>query len=429
MKKTYRIQKFGAFGEGIAYDDGKTVFVKGAIKDETVIAKTVVEKKKYRVASTVAVVEKSPLREKPPCKYYGKCGGCSMQHIKYDSQLEIKRDFVADTIKKITGVNVTVEKTVPAESSYRYRNKLSYPIKDQRVGLYRENSHEIIDIEDCLLQKTWNVPLIKAIRKYLKEKKEDGEKVRHIVAREKNGSICITVVARKKINLMPLTSFIEFQNYSLYLNVNDGNDNVILGDDYYCIYSKGITPSFHPASFYQVNDFIEEKIYSAVESFVIGETVIDAYCGAGNLTLRLADKAKFVYGIEICEQAVETGREKALELKKKNIKFICGDCSTELPKLEYSGDSTVVLDPPRKGVDEKVISALLKVLPKRIVYVSCNPATLARDLKPLLDAYEVISTVPYDMFPQTDHVETVVVLSHKKHEGHISVNVEFCEEE
>lgn len=153
MKKTYRIQKFGAFGEGIAYDDGKTVFVKGAIKDETVIAKTVVEKKKYRVASTVAVVEKSPLREKPPCKYYGKCGGCSMQHIKYDSQLEIKRDFVADTIKKITGVNVTVEKTVPAESSYRYRNKLSYPIKDQRVGLYRENSHEIIDIEDCLLQK------------------------------------------------------------------------------------------------------------------------------------------------------------------------------------------------------------------------------------------------------------------------------------
>lgn len=426
MKKTYRIQKFGAFGEGIAYDDGKTVFVKGAIKDETVIAKTVVEKKKYRVASTVAVVEKSPLREKPPCKYYGKCGGCSMQHIKYDSQLEIKRDFVADTIKKITGVNVTVEKTVPAESCYRYRNKLSYPIKNQRVGLYRENSHEIVDIEDCLLQKTWNVSLIKAIRKYLEEKKEDGEKVRHIVAREKNGSICIIVVARKKINLMPLTSFIEFQNYALYLNINDGNDNVILGDEYYCIFSKGMPPSFHPASFYQVNDFIEEKIYSAVESFVIGQTVIDAYCGAGNLTLRLADKAKFVYGIEICEQAVETGREKAIEQKKTNVEFICGDCSTELPKLEYSGDSTVVLDPPRKGVDEKVINALLKVLPKRIVYVSCNPATLARDLKPLLDAYEVISTVPYDMFPQTDHVETLVCLS-KKSEKHISIDVEFGE--
>ncbi len=269
-----------------------------------------------------------------------------------------------------------------------------------------------------MLQKTWNVSLIKAIRKYLEEKKEDGEKVRHIVAREKNGSICIIVVARKKINLMPLTSFIEFQNYALYLNINDGNDNVILGDEYYCIFSKGMPPSFHPSSFYQVNDFIEEKIYSAVESFVIGQTVIDAYCGAGNLTLRLADKAKFVYGIEICEQAVETGREKAIEQKKTNVEFICGDCSTELPKLEYSGDSTVVLDPPRKGVDEKVINALLKVLPKRIVYVSCNPATLARDLKPLLDAYEVISTVPYDMFPQTDHIETVCALVKKTNNLH-----------
>lgn len=411
MKKTYRIQKFGAFGEGIAYDEGKTVFVKGAIKGETVVAKTVLEKKKYRVAATVSVCEKSDLREKPPCKYFGKCGGCSVQHIKYEAQLKIKRDFVLDTIKKIAGIEVKVNDTVASPFTYRYRNKLSYPVKDGRVGLYKENSHEVVDITDCMLQKEWNVSLIRAIREFIIN---NGEGVRHVVAREKEGKICITVVASKKINLMPLTKLLDFSDYALYLNVNAADDNVILGDEYYCVFSKGNPPDFHPASFYQVNDFIENQIYSLVASLVESEEVVDAYCGAGNLTLRLAKKAKAVYGIEICKQAIESGEEKAKINKVDNVSFICGDCAVELPKLKFDDKATIVLDPPRKGVDEKVLEAIMSVRPAKVVYVSCNPATLARDIKALSENYDVQYVTPFDMFPQTSHVESVALLTAKE---------------
>lgn len=448
--KKYVIEKLGAFGEGVAHDDGKVVFIKGALPGEVVLAQPELVKKSFTKAKLIKVLEPRPDRIKPLCKYIEECGGCSLQHLSYDAQLKLKVQTVKETLLKVGSIDVEIDKAVPSKNILRYRNKLSFPVRGKRVGMYAENSHNVVDIDDCLLQKEWNVELIKALRQFMKDFKLSGynEKsgdIRHIVAREKNGSKCITLVTSEHIKVNGFIDYIPFDNYVLYQNVNSQNNNVILSDEFYLIGGKGVYPDFHPASFYQVNDDIEEALYADVLSECEGGNVVDAYCGAGNLTLMIASKANFVYGIEICKQAVYEAKERANNRKIWNAEFICGDCKTEFLTLskkikeknnanqtdnggemselldkckESDGvnadkEITVVFDPPRKGVDESTLVAALELAPQKIVYVSCNPATLARDLKTLLPAYTIQKINIYDMFPQTKHVETMIVLQRK----------------
>ncbi len=418
--KKYKIEKLGAFGEGVAHDDGKAVFIPGALSGEEVLAKPILVKKSFTKTELKKILSVSPDRVKPQCKHFNVCGGCALQHLSYEAQLRLKVQTVQETLKKISGADVQVDKIVSSSNELRYRNKLSFPVRNDKIGMYEENSHNVVDIDDCLLQKEWNVKLIAALRAFMRdyglsgydEKKGD---VRHIVAREKDGSVCVTLVTTKQIKIDDFVNYIPFSDFALYQNVNDGNNNVILSDEYYFVGGKGKFPAFHPASFYQVNDDIEEQLYAHVLNECDGKTVIDAYCGAGNLTLKIADKATEVYGIEICKQAVDEAIQKANAMHKENVSFICGDCKTEFSRIasKKTDDVTVVFDPPRKGVDENTLNAALELEPKKIVYVSCNPATLARDLKVLLIKYEVQKVTAFDMFPQTTHVETLVCLSHK----------------
>lgn len=418
--KKYKIEKLGAFGEGVARDEGKAVFIPGALSGEEVLAKPILVKKSFTKTELKKILSVSPDRVKPQCKHFNVCGGCALQHLSYEAQLRLKVQTVQETLKKISGADVQVDKIVSSSNELRYRNKLSFPVRNDKIGMYEENSHNVVDIDDCLLQKEWNVKLIAALRVFMRdyglsgydEKKGD---VRHIVAREKDGSVCVTLVTTKQIKIDDFVNYIPFSDFALYQNVNDVNNNVILSDEYYFVGGKGKFPAFHPASFYQVNDEIEEKLYAEVLKECDGKTVIDAYCGAGNLTLKIANKATEVYGIEICKQAVDEAIQKANAMHKENVSFICGDCKTEFSRIasKKTDDVTVVFDPPRKGVDENTLSAALELEPKRIIYVSCNPATLARDLKTLSQKYEVQKVTAFDMFPQTTHVETLVVLSHK----------------
>lgn len=417
----YTIEKFGAFGEGVARENGKAVFIKGALPGEIVEAKPTLIKKTFTLAKLIKVLDSSADRIKPKCKYVERCGGCSLQHLSYNAQLALKKQTVEETLKKIGNIDIKVNEVVASSNIFRYRNKLSFPVRGFKVGLYEENSHNVVDIEDCLLQKEWNKALIKALRAFMKDfdlrgYDEKSGDIRHIVAREKDGSKCITLVTSSRIKADKFLDYIPFDNFALYQNINNNNNNVILSDEFYFLGGKGKYPDFHPASFYQVNDEIERRLYDDVLSECDGGTIVDAYCGAGNLSLMLAKRANVVFGIEICKQAVEEAVERANRMHIYNANFICGDCKDEFPALsgKINGDVTVIFDPPRKGVDESALIAALKLSPQKIVYVSCNPATLARDLKILSVDYNVQKVNVYDMFPQTVWEETLVVLSHKK---------------
>ena len=444
MTKKYEIEKLGAFGEGVARN-GKVVFIKGALPGETVLAEDDLIKKSFIRAKLIKVLKSGPDRVDPPCPHFLTCGGCTLQHLSYKAQLALKAQTVTETLFKVAGISVKANKVV-SSSPFRYRNKLSFPVRGKKVGLYTENSHDVVDISECLLQKEWNKTLISALRLFMHDygfcDNDERHGIRHIVAREKDGIICIVLVTAANVDVSHFADYVPFENFALYQNINERDNNVILGEKYCFISGKGRFPTFHPASFYQVNDEIEKELYADVCDCVKDAYVIDAYCGAGNLTMKLARSAKAVVGVEIVPQAIDEAREKAKTNRLNNVSFICGDCAVELPKLKKkfdmgqenepfcengskkSGGLTVVFDPPRKGVNEKALSAVAELKPNRIVYISCNPATLARDLT-LLPDYRISTMNIYDMFPQTTHVETLVLLSHKKPDGHIGVTVEF----
>lgn len=413
--KLYTIEKFGAFGEGVARDDGKTVFIKGALPGEKVLASVTLDKKTFSVARLKKVLAPSEFRIVPPCKYFGVCGGCSLQHLDYSEQLRLKSKTVQETLLKVGGIEIEPPEIVASDKIYGYRNKLSYPVSGEKIGLYAENSHDIVDLDNCLLQREWNVSLISALRKFMSDYPEVKDEIRHMVAREKDGGVCVALVAYKKINIKPFADYLPFGDFALYLNVNASRNNVILSDEFYLAATKGNAPKFHPASFYQVNDYIADRLYGDVSAKVDGDVIVDAYCGAGDLTIRLSAAAKRTIGVEICAQAVQEARQKAKANQITNAEFICGDCKKILPEIfnNIDGEITVVFDPPRKGLDPDIISSGKALSPEKIIYISCNPSTLARDLKLLSDRYDIANIILYDMFPNTPHVETMIVLQRK----------------
>ncbi len=438
------ITDFGICGEGVAKAGPLPVFVRGAIKGERVRAKIVSVKPKFAFAVIDGIIKKSPDRVLPPCPVFSKCGGCDTQHLSYESELKYKLTSAQNTLKKISELDINISAVTPSSKEYNYRNKLSLPVRrgtdgEIRIGFFRKRSHAVVDTDDCILQTESVKELIAGFKDYTQKngltaycEETGGGDVKHITVRFLGGVNVVTIVGTLK-NAGIFKDFLSVLNgiygpgrTALYYNENNLGNNVIysknfsfLGGVNEPIAVDGLKVRIHPAAFFQVNDNVRNALYSHTERIAINTnatTAIEAYAGAGMLAMSLSKKFKEVYALEISPAAVESGEE----IKKlngiENVRFICGDCEEKLPEIlsKAGKDCVLILDPPRAGIDGKVIESVLTALPKNIIYISCNPATLGRDLGLLKTAYQIKDVTLFDMFPKTANVETVARLTLKE---------------
>ena len=453
------VEGLGSSGEGIIRHEGATFFVPSCLPGEKVRFKILKLKDNIGFGKVEEILAPAEERVQPQCGAFLRCGGCRLQHVGYDAQLKIKSNIVRDCLKKIAGIEFDVPLAVKSDLEYGYRNKLQLPIGvdangDDVIGFYAERSHRIISIDSCAIHPDWAGKLIAVIKAFMRECRVHGYDevrktgtLRHIVAREIAGSFIFTlVVANEKITgLDRLLALLqrEFSSFSLYLNVNAKDTNVIFGDVFKLIFGPATFESVEqnirfeagPVTFLQVNENVRTKLYRSAVKTVSSDgngVVIDAYSGGGLLTAMLAKKCKRVYGIELEKEAVDCANSLKVKNKLENMTNICGYVEEELPKvLQKEKDERVglILDPPRAGIARSVVKALCESGIPKLTIISCNPATLARDLGLLTGylvevngelkkgdgngAYEISSIQPYDMFPQTKHVETLVCLVRK----------------
>lgn len=423
--KSIEIQNLGTNGEGVAKRDDLTVFVPFCLPGETVDIKLLKRKKNIAQGKLLRVIKSSKDRQVAPCPYFSVCGGCDLQHMQYKAQLEFKQNLVKNNFRKIGKIEVNVHDCVESTSQYSYRNKVSFPVCENGVGMFEEGSNKVVPIKSCLLAGDWTAKLIELFNKWFFDTKQTAYNrvsgrglLRHLVARFENGTILVCLVASGTIsNLYDFERLLKanYKKYGLFANKNtqktakifSNNFQYISGARYIMVEEFGVRFPISIGSFEQVNTEIASMIYEKVSNEIAGERVVNAYSGAGLLSAILAKRAKEVIGIEIDINA----HKNAEELKQLNdiinLENVCGDCGVELPKV---GDfDCIVLDPPRSGCDRRVLETISKVAPQKIVYVSCDSATLARDVSFLSD-YKIASVSPYDMFPETRHVETLCVL-------------------
>ena len=445
---TVEIKDMGHDGEGIGKAEGYTLFIKDAVIGDLVEAKVMKAGKNYGYARLMQVLKPSKDRVEPKCSCARACGGCQLQALSYEKQLEFKEKKVRGNLERIGGFSdLEIEKVIGMEHPWRYRNKAQYPVgkdKDGKIitGFYAGRTHSIIPNQDCLLGAEINETILEKVIAYMEENhvapydETTGRGlVRHVLIRcgYQTGEImvCLIVNGRKLPAAEKLTdSLREIPGMtSISLNVNTKRNNVILGEEVINLWGQAfitdaigeVKYQISPLSFYQVNPIQTEKLYDTALEFagLTGkETVWDLYCGIGTISLFLAKKAKQVYGVEIVPPAIADARKNAALNGIENAEFYVGKAEEVLPeKYEQEGISAdvIVVDPPRKGCDEAVLQTMLKMKPERIVYVSCDSATLARDLKRLCEElYEVKRVAVCDMFPQSTHVECVVLMSKVK---------------
>lgn len=435
------ILDLGDNGEGIGKIDNFTVFVHGGIPGDIVNAKIIKVKKQYAIALVDSIVESSDDRQFPDCPYV-KCGGCQTQMMTYDAQLKIKKEQVQNTMKRIGGIDTKVNDVIGMEEPFAYRNKSQYPVRlvdgEIKVGFYKQRTHDVVNIDNCMVQH----PLINKIMKSLKSKLESSDiKVyneekhrgilRHIVTRisfETQDVMLIFVTNSneeekilKDIGQYLIAEYPQVKSVIQNINTKKGNrvmgfENITLcGDDKIVDYIEGNAFEISPFSFLQVNPSQTDILYrKALKLAEISkeDTVFDLYCGIGTISLFLAKVAKEVLGVEVVDVAIEDAKENAKRNGIDNTEFIAGKAEIVIPELYSKGRRAdlVVVDPPRKGCEPEVLETLLDMKPDKIIYVSCKPSTLARDLKILSKLYSIEEIQPVDLFPHTTHVETVVKL-------------------
>lgn len=434
MDLTVEIIDLGINGEGIAKHDGAVIFVPFALLGEIVKIHIIYAKSKFYVGKITEIVKASEHRVTPTCPHFKKCGGCHLQHLSYDEALNFKTKLVENTLTKVGKLNIeNLVKPCFASVPYYYRNKFSFPIgfKDKPfIGMYKENSHEIVEIENCHIQQPWAKPIIDLFNEFIcennisvyNEQTKQGL-LKHLVCRMEDNKllVCVVVNGNNLPNYEQLVSMLSknFTTFGLMININKLNNNVILSDNYKHLYgiktikltNNDLNYEISLNSFMQVNTTIANQIYKRVQDLIKNEVVVNAFSGAGYLSGLLCKTAKHVYGIEIVASSHENAETLKRENNLTNLTNILGDVSEKLKTIkDYS---FIVLDPPRKGCSKEVIDTILAVKPKNIIYISCGPATLARDLGYLKESYNINFVEPYDMFPQTHHVETVVCLSLK----------------
>ena len=439
------IVDIGQGGVGIGKYEGFTVFVDGGLVQDKIKVKITKSKKNYAVGDIVEIIEKSPFRVERKCsESLRQCGGCQIQELDYQKQLDVKTNEVKQVISRIGKLDdVVIHDTLGMEHPFRYRNKAQFPIqkKDNMpvIGFYKKKSHDLISTDECIIQHEVNDKIIKIIKTYIRaynvsiyDEKTHKGLLRHLVTKVgfTTGEVMIVLVANgKKLPYLKELASVLKENIpgfkTLVVNVNTQKTNVILGKENIVAYGDGMIRDYigelvfeiSPLSFFQVNPLQTEVLYNkALEYANLGEndTVFDIYCGIGTISLFLAQKAKKVYGIEIVEDAIKDAKRNAKINNKDNVEFYVGKAEEVVPKMYKEGKraNVVVVDPPRKGCDEKVLDTIVSMEPDRVVYVSCNPSTLARDLAYLNErGYKCHEIQPVDMFPHSVHVENVAWLS------------------
>lgn len=439
------VTDLGIHGEGIGKVEGFTVFVPGALPGEKAKVRISRVKKSYAVGKLIALKETTPHRVKPECPVYDQCGGCQISHLSYEAQLEVKHRSVVNVIERIAGEDgALVEPVIPAAHPFGYRNKMAIPAGFVKgvpsLGYYRQGTHDIVPTAFCNIQKEENNDLLRFAAEFIRKhsiscynEKTGKGSLRHVMGRVGDDGKLMVVLITATRDLpceeewvREMTEALPFV-VSIYHNVQDRKGNVILGKTIRKLYGSdtlkaSIGPlqfEVSPYSFFQVHKEQAEVLYSKALEFaqLTGEeTVIDAYCGTGTISLYLAQKAKHVLGIEIVPAAIEDAKKNALRNHVDNADFVAADAGVIMPKLYKQGTrpDVIVMDPIRAGCSEDVLKAAAGMEPKRIVYVSCGPSTFARDAKILAQmGYQLRKVQPVDMFPQTTHVETVCLLSRR----------------
>ncbi|MDM0460858.1 23S rRNA (uracil(1939)-C(5))-methyltransferase RlmD [Clostridium perfringens] len=440
----------GYEGEGIAKIDNKyPIFIEGALKGEKVKVRIVKVNKNFAYGKLMEVLEASEERVNPPCAIYKRCGGCKLQHASYKAQLDFKWDRVKDCVSKIGKLDPSIVKyPLGMENPWRYRNKVQLPIGlingEVKIGFFAPRSHDIIDMESCLIQDEIGDKVVKLTREWIEKfnirpYNVDGEYdekgiVRHIMIRRgftTNEVMVVLVTNGEKLPHKEEFVDLMVKNIpgikSVIQNINSKKTNVILGlesktlwgEDTISDYIGDFRFNISPLSFFQVNPTQTEVLYGKALEYANltgNEEVFDAYCGTGTITLFLSQKAKKVYGVEIIPQAIDNAWINAKENKVENVEFFVGESEVVIPDLINKGvkADVVVVDPPRKGCDKKLLDAITNIDAKKIVYVSCDPSTLGRDLQVLEEnGYKTLEVQPVDMFPNTSHVENVAKLTKK----------------
>ena len=470
---TVEITDIGVSGEGIGHVDGYTLFIKDAVIGDVVEAKVMKAKKNYGYARLMKVITPSEYRVEPKCAFARRCGGCQIQEMSYDRQLVFKDQKIRGNLERIGGftkdqIDTVMQPVVGMEHPFGYRNKAQFPFGTDKegnpiTGFYAGRTHDIIANTDCALGVEQNKEILEIILQYMRENKIKSydEKtgkglIRHALIRygfkTKEIMVCLVINGKKLPKAERLIEkLIQIEGMtSITISPNTRRDNVIMGDSYEILWGQGYITDYignvkyqiSPLSFYQVNPVQTEKLYGLALEYADlkgDETVWDLYCGIGTISLFLAQKAKQVYGVEIVPQAIDDAKENAKINAIDNAEFFVGKAEEVLPEYyaeyerEHNGETAradvIVVDPPRKGCDETLLETIVKMQPEKVVYVSCDSATLARDLKYLCaNGYEIKMCRGVDQFPQTVHVETVVKLSLKRDTPKIEVTMEPDEE-
>ena len=449
------IDGYSSEGLGIARIDGQVVFVHGAVRGETCDVLVMKVLKNAAFGKIAALAEPSPARRQPDCPYYGRCGGCDFRHMSYDEELWAKRTRVQDALTRIGGAEVTVEEILGAEQPLHYRNKSIYPISPAgEVGFYRARSHQVVHVEHCLIQKPEADALAQAVRDYIARFQVEPYNeatgrglLRHLYVRTScrgESLACLLVNGSRLPHEQELVDMLRAAApgvCGVVLGENTRRGNAILGDRYRTLWGRdyltdtlcGLELRLSVPSFYQVNHDQAQRLYEKALEYagLTGrELAVDLYCGAGTITQVLARRARHVIGGEIVPEAIRDAEESARRNGVDNVEFLCGDASRLAAELRQRGlrPDVICVDPPRKGLAPDVVEAAASMTPGRIVYVSCDPATLARDVArfaPL--GYCPVRACAVDLFPGTAHVETVCLLSKLQSKEHIEIEVKMDE--
>lgn len=427
-------------GHGVVKLDRYPIFVPNALINETIEFKVIKVKKNFAIGKLLEIKKESEERVEPPCVYYHKCGGCQLQHMTYQAQLNMKKEQVVNLFhRKADFKDTIIHDTIGMDNPWFYRNKSQVPVgknNENKVitGFYRQRSHDIIDMDECLIQDNMHQDVLNQLKLWFNElnisiyneRKKQGL-MRHVVIRTGHHSrelMVVFVTNGKKFKQSDVlteklvAAFPEI--VSVKHNVNDTHSNVIMGETSYTLYGKDeiqdtlsdVTFKISDQSFYQINSIQTEKLYQRTIEYAElkgEETILDTYCGIGTIGLYMAPKAQHVYGVEIVPEAIADAKQNATLNQFENTTFVCGKAEEVILKWKAQGikPDVVMVDPPRKGCDETFLETLLELNPRKIVYISCNPSTQQRDAQQLAQRYKLTQITPVDMFPHTTHVETV----------------------
>ena len=441
-------------GAGVGRYDGYVLFVFGTAPGDIIDALVMKAGKSYGYAKAINIVKPSPYREDSDCSVFGRCGGCVFRHIKYEKELEIKKKTVDENLKRLGGLDIECERIIPSPQINGYRNKAQYPAAvidgKMRFGFYSRHSHRVAPCESCPLQPDFYAEIVRAVGRFCDENKitaydeETGKGLlRHLYIRDgrRSGEILVCLVATGEVpnvgRLIKMLTELNKNIKSIVLNVNNKDTNVILSSDCRTLWGNdaisdvlcGLEFEISPRSFYQFNHYGAEKLYGIAAEFAEpeGKTVLDLYCGTGTIGLSMARRAKNVIGAEIIPEAVENAKNNAERNGINNAEFICADAGEAAEKLDRDGllPDVIIVDPPRSGCSEQTLSAIAEMAPERVVMVSCDSATAARDCKRLSElGYRAEKAVAVDMFARTGHVETVVLLSRETNPLTVEVRME-----